>query len=97
MSNTIDRDAVRHLAGLARLELTPDEEARLERDLGNILAHFTTLQEVKTDKHTVDVRGEALTNIFREDESAENTNRNKGTDAFPDAENNFLKIPPVFE
>jgi len=98
MPTPINRDIVRHLATLARLELTPEEEARLERDLGNILAYFEELQKVKTDTgEIIDAPGEKLINVFREDGAGENTNQGKGTDAFPDSENGFAKVPAVFE
>jgi aspartyl-tRNA(Asn)/glutamyl-tRNA(Gln) amidotransferase subunit C len=97
MPAPIDRDTVRHLASLARIQLSPDEEALLERDLKNILAYFEQLQAVHTDAGRLDVRGEEVESVFREDTERESTNRDNGHDAFPDAQDGFLKIPPVFE
>jgi aspartyl-tRNA(Asn)/glutamyl-tRNA(Gln) amidotransferase subunit C len=45
----ITRDDVRRTASLARLALTPDEEARFTADLNHILDAFTTLQALPTD------------------------------------------------
>src|SRR4051794_38903227 len=97
MPAPIDRDTVRHLASLARIKLSPKEEQRLERDLKNILAYFEELQEVQTKDRPLDVRGEALRDVFRDDEVSENTNRQKGADAFPHDQKGLLQVPPVFE
>ncbi len=97
MPAPIDRDIVRHMAMLARIQLSPAEEERLERDLANILSYFKELQEVPTDTHPIDARGESLRNVFREDEESENTNRQKGTNAFPHKQKDLLEVPPVFE
>ena len=44
----ITRDEVRHVAALARLRLTPDEEQRLTADLGHILDAFARLTALDT-------------------------------------------------
>ena len=44
----ITRDDVRQVATLARLRLTPEEEAALTADLGHILDAFTRLQALDT-------------------------------------------------
>lgn len=44
----ITRDDVRQVATLARLRLTPDEEAGLTADLAHILDAFTRLQALDT-------------------------------------------------
>jgi aspartyl-tRNA(Asn)/glutamyl-tRNA(Gln) amidotransferase subunit C len=44
----LTRKEVEEIALLARLHLEPDELARIERDLGAILAHFETLAAVDT-------------------------------------------------
>lgn len=93
----IDRKTLEHLAKLARLELKELEEAKLITDISKILGHFEELQELDTSEVAPLTGGTDLKNIFREDNVSENTNKGKGTDAFPEEENGFLKIPPVFE
>ena len=44
-----DKD-VAHVAGLANLELTEDERARMLRDLNSILEYVERLSELETDK-----------------------------------------------
>jgi aspartyl-tRNA(Asn)/glutamyl-tRNA(Gln) amidotransferase subunit C len=44
----VTRDEVRHVAALASLELTADEEERMERDLNAILGYIAELNELDT-------------------------------------------------
>ncbi len=96
MASPITKKTLEHLAKLARIELDPAEEEKLLKDLGEILAYFGELQKLDTANVAPMTGGTDLKNAFREDTERENTNRGSGTDAFPEAEGGFLKIPPVF-
>ena len=101
MSSTIDKKELEHLAGLARVELDQKEEEKFITDLGAILKHVNELQELDTTNVEPMTGGTDLKNIFREDGAdnagSENTNRGAGVDAFPESQDGYLKIPPVFE
>jgi aspartyl-tRNA(Asn)/glutamyl-tRNA(Gln) amidotransferase subunit C len=45
----ITRETVLHVAKLARLELADSEIDRMQKDLANILAYVTSLDELDTD------------------------------------------------
>jgi aspartyl-tRNA(Asn)/glutamyl-tRNA(Gln) amidotransferase subunit C len=101
MSSSIDKKELEHLAALARLELDPKEEEKLIHDLGAILDHFKELQALDTTTIEPMTGGTDLKNVFREDllenGGSQNTNRGAGVEAFPESQDGFLKIPPVFE
>jgi aspartyl-tRNA(Asn)/glutamyl-tRNA(Gln) amidotransferase subunit C len=97
MPSPITKHELEHLAKLARIELDPNEEEKLLKDLGNILDHFTELQKLDTTNVAPMTGGTDLRNIFREDGERENTNRAAGVEAFPESRDGYLKIPPVFE
>ncbi len=97
MSFSITRQELEHLAELGRIELDPKEEEKLLKDIGNMLEHFKELENLKTSDVAPVTGGSDLKNVFREDDRPENTNRGVGVDAFPESENGFLKVPPVFE
>jgi aspartyl-tRNA(Asn)/glutamyl-tRNA(Gln) amidotransferase subunit C len=65
--STISRDEVARVAALARIELHPEEVARLEAELQVIVAAVAKVSEVATD----DVPGTShplpLSNVFRAD------------------------------
>ena len=42
----IDAAQIDHLAALARLQLTPEERADMQTDLGRILGYFELLNEL---------------------------------------------------
>ncbi|MBM3256992.1 MAG: Asp-tRNA(Asn)/Glu-tRNA(Gln) amidotransferase subunit GatC [Candidatus Liptonbacteria bacterium] len=97
MADIIDKKALEHLAELARLKLTLQEETKLLKDLQNILAHFDSLKGLDTSNVAPLTGGTMLQNSFREDEERESTNAGKGVENFPENQQGFLKVPKVFE
>lgn len=93
----INKKLLEHLAKLARIKLSQVEEEKLLVDLSKILDHFKELQELDTSQVAPLTGGTDLKNIFRKDDESESTNRGEGVEQFPEKENGFLKIPPVFE
>lgn len=86
------------VAKLARIKLTSEEEKKFSKDLGNILNHFKELQEIDTRDIKPLTGGTNLKNALREDkERALKQDTLDYIKAFPDKENGFLKVPPVFE
>lgn len=47
-SMAITQETVLHVAKLARLDLAPDEVARMQRDLDNILSYVEELSQIDT-------------------------------------------------
>jgi aspartyl-tRNA(Asn)/glutamyl-tRNA(Gln) amidotransferase subunit C len=101
MSSALTKKELEHLATLARIEIEPKEEEKLIKDLDAILDYFKELQALNTSNVEPMTGGTDLKNVFREDSlengGSENTNRGAGVDAFPESQDGFLKIPPVFE
>lgn len=60
-------DQVRHIAKLARLQLSDDEVARFTTELTNILQYIETLSEVDTTTVEATEQVTGLTNRFRDD------------------------------
>jgi aspartyl-tRNA(Asn)/glutamyl-tRNA(Gln) amidotransferase subunit C len=93
----ITLDQVRHVAMLARLELTRDEEQRLQADLSEMLGYVEKLNELDTSavEPTAQV-GEAGTPM-RPDEV---TNRSAPEDMLrnaPARQGRFFKVPKIIE
>lgn len=93
---SLDKTSLEHLTELARLELDPKEKEKLLNDFEKILAYFEELKSLDTSGIEPMNGGTDLKNIFREDGERENTNKGEGADAFPETQEGFLKIPPVF-
>ena len=85
-----------HLAELARIDLKAGEEKKLIKDLSNILDHFKELQALNTSDVLPMTGGTDLKNVLREDVLEKDSEIGKGKEAFPEEEDGYLKVPPVF-
>ncbi len=63
----IDRDQVRKVANLARLELTDEEEAQMTTQLSGILEYFQQLSELDTTDVPPTTRAIDVSNVTRAD------------------------------
>jgi len=93
----INKKILKHLAGLARIEIDPKQEDKFLSDFKNIIGHFEELNNVDTSKVVPMTGGTALKNAVREDEFNEIKDQGKGVAGFPDSKNGYLRVPPVFE
>jgi len=96
MASILNKKIVHHLAELARIELTEREEEKLLKELQRIVDHFKELEEVDTQDVVPVSGGTDLVSIFRNDTTKKSAGA-KTTIAFPEKENGYLKVPPVFE
>lgn len=91
----ISKDEVKHVAKLARLELSEDEIEKFSNQLSQILEHAAKIQELNLENlepltHAVDRR-----NVFRSDEIREGISREEALLNAPEREGEFFKIPPI--
>jgi aspartyl-tRNA(Asn)/glutamyl-tRNA(Gln) amidotransferase subunit C len=64
----IDRDEVRHVARLARLELSDDEVDRMAVELAGVLAHIARISELDLDDVAPTSHVVAVENALRPDQ-----------------------------
>lgn len=93
----INLEQVRHVARLARLELSEAEEVRLQGDLNNILGYVEKLNELDTSavEPTAQV-GEAGTPM-REDEVTNCPAPDEILANAPAREGYFFRVPKIIE
>ena len=93
----ISLEQVRHVARLARLELAPDEERRLQIDMSEMLGYVDKLNELDTDNveptaqvgdSGTPVREDLVTNHAAADAMLANA---------PAREGFFFKVPKIIE
>ena len=65
---TIDKNTVKHVAHLARLALTPDEEVKLGAQLGHILGYIEKLRELDVTGVEPTAHAMPMVNVTRADE-----------------------------
>ena len=85
---------MRHLAKLARINITKDEEEKLVSDAEGILRHFEDLAEVDTSNVEPMTGGVNFINKTREDEFDPEIS-GKGRENFPEMKGDYLKVPAV--
>lgn len=91
----IDRDQVRKVALLARLELTPEEEEQFTPQLNSILDYFEQLSELDTSNVQPTTRAIDASNITRQDERSPYADRELLLNGAPDREGEFFKVPQI--
>lgn len=95
----IDKNILKYLADLARVEIKEEKHEKFFADIDKIIGYFGELENVDTDGIEPLAGGTIGKNIFREDELKKGkleTKNEKLIEAFPEKENNFLKVPAVF-
>jgi aspartyl-tRNA(Asn)/glutamyl-tRNA(Gln) amidotransferase subunit C len=91
----IDREQVRKVAHLARLELTSEEEEQFAAQLSEILEYFEQLNELDTSGVEPTTRAIDVSNITRPDQLQTDTEREMILDSAPDREGEFFKVPQI--
>jgi aspartyl-tRNA(Asn)/glutamyl-tRNA(Gln) amidotransferase subunit C len=95
--NKISLEQVRHVAQLARLQLTAQEEERLQAEMSEMLAYVDQLNQLDTSavEPTAQVgeagtplRDDAVTNASAPEEMLANAPARKGT---------FFRVPKIIE
>jgi len=94
----ISKEEVRHVAALARLELSETEIEQMSGQLGLILEHIARMNRLATDdveptSHTLPAMG----NVLREDVVQPGLNRESAMANAPAREGPFFKVPKVIE
>lgn len=91
----IDREQVRKVALLARLQITPEEEEQLTAQLGNILEYFEQLSELDVSNVKPTTRAIDVSNVTRPDEMQAYRDRESLLKEAPDQEGDFFKVPQI--
>ncbi len=91
---TID---VGYVAHLARLSLTPEEEARLGGELKQVVAYFKKLQEVDVAGIEPTIHGQKVHNVFRADVRKPSLDRERVLEQAPDRLGDEFKMPRIVE
>lgn len=91
----IDRATVHHVARLARLRLTGDEEARMEQELNAILQYVEQIQSLELDgveptSHVIELR-----NVLRDDVPTESLPPDVALREAPEVRDDGFVVPKI--
>jgi aspartyl-tRNA(Asn)/glutamyl-tRNA(Gln) amidotransferase subunit C len=96
MADTISIDDVRYVAGLAKIAVSDDEAARLQKELDTILGYVQQLDQLDTTgvEPTYQVTG--LKNVDRDDEIIDyGVSQQELLKNAPQSKDNHIKVPKV--
>jgi len=94
---TIDKETVKYVAHLARIELQPEELEKLSQQLHDIMGFIDKLSVldvglVKPTSHILPV-----SNVLREDEPRVCLTPDKALENAPSRNGNFFSVPKIIE
>ena len=90
----ISREEVRHLAWLAKIELTPQEEEALSKQMADILNYFKILDTIDTKGIEPAYHVREVKNVFRPDEPRK-ANADEILKLAPAKKGRYVKAPKI--
>ncbi|GAB4237405.1 MAG: Asp-tRNA(Asn)/Glu-tRNA(Gln) amidotransferase subunit GatC [Stanieria sp.] len=91
----IDREQVRKVAHLARLEISSAEEEQFTTQLNSILDYFEQLSELDTENVPPTTRAIELSNITRPDQLKPFPDKDALLKAAPEQEGDYFRVPQI--
>ena len=91
----IDREQVRKVAHLARLEMTSKEEEEFTTQLSSILEYFEQLSELDTNNVPPTTRAIDVSNITRKDDLQPFPDKEKLLKQAPEQEGEYFRVPQI--
>lgn len=96
MAELLNLDEVRHVAKLARLNLSREQLQQYRRELSSVVAHIAKLNEVDVQGVEPMAQPHDLTNRLDEDEVVPPMPVEQVLGAAPAVKGQFLAVPKVF-
>ena len=94
---SLSLDQVRKVARLARLELSEDDLARMQRELSAILDYVDLLQKLNTDGVEPLAHPLPVQNVFRPDEPVPSLPVDDALKNAPARAGDYFAVPAVFD
>lgn len=93
----LDKNTIKHVANLSKLEFKEEEVESISKKLGDILSYVDQLQKVDTNNVDITYNPINLVNVFREDTIKDSLDREKVLQNAPDKEMGCFKVPKVLD
>ncbi len=97
MASTLDEKTVRHVASLARLEITDEEVALFAEQLSKILHYVEQLNELNTDDVEPTAHPLPVTNVMRDDTVRDSYDPDRALSNAPQRQDSFFQVPKVLD
>ena len=93
----ISSEAVAHVARLARLHVTPQEQQMFSQQLSSVLEYGKEMDALDLADIPPTSHPYQLKNVLRADEAAKGSDRDEVLAVAPEAQDNQFRVPPVLE
>ena len=93
----ITKDLVQYLESLGRLELSPEDEEKTQKALGDILGYFDQLSELDTEGVEPLSHVAGGSNVTREDVIANEDMRDAVLSNAPETKDGTILVPKTFD
>ncbi|MDD5692369.1 MAG: Asp-tRNA(Asn)/Glu-tRNA(Gln) amidotransferase subunit GatC [Candidatus Omnitrophica bacterium] len=93
----IDKETVKYVAHLARIELQSDELEKLSGQLHDILGFIDKLSTLDTDQVNLSSHILPISNVLREDKPHGSLSPDKTLENAPAKKGNFFSVPKILE
>lgn len=94
----LSNDEVKHIASLARLEVSEEEVENLAKDLSAVLGYVEKLNVADTKDAEITMNASMSVNVFRDDENPDEPNEYiamKLVGSAPLSEDNYVKVKSI--
>lgn len=93
----INRDEIKKIALLSRLDISEENMGSVEKALNDVLSYVTELEELDLDGVQPMAHAVPLQNVFREDEVKPSLDHDLALQNAPEEENGYFKVPRVVQ
>ena len=97
MGRKIDKEQVRKVAKLSRLELTEVEVEQMSSQLSAIVGYVEKMNELDTEGVEPLAHCLAVNNVFRADKIKESIGVEKALQNAPERDDEYFKVPKILE
>ncbi|MDD3006913.1 MAG: Asp-tRNA(Asn)/Glu-tRNA(Gln) amidotransferase subunit GatC [Candidatus Pacebacteria bacterium] len=97
-SNKVSEEEVKHIAELARIELTSEEVNKFAKEISDVLGYVEQLKEVDTEGIEPISQVTGKVNVLREDmaEDADEETKDIMAKNYPDSQDGYIKVKQIF-
>lgn len=88
---------VQHIAKLANLTISKEEEEKFEKQLSDVLEYVKKLDEVNTDNVIPTSQVTGLENVVREDTTSPSLSQKEALKNTRSTQNGFIAVGGIFE
>jgi aspartyl-tRNA(Asn)/glutamyl-tRNA(Gln) amidotransferase subunit C len=94
---SIDKETIKHVAHLARIELQPNELEKLSGELHEILGFIDKLKLLNVDQVKPASHILPISNVLRDDKLHTCLTPEKALENAPSKQGNFFSVPKIIE